>query len=121
LNFTVLDPCVDRKLDPEMVIDSPTAPDAALRPLIDGGGITMNATPLLVALPRLITGPLAAVAGTVAVIDVGDQLVTVAATPLNRVPSPGLLPKFVPVICTGAFTGADVGETLDTDGGGGSG
>ena len=45
LNFTVLVPWVDPKLDPLMVTDVPTAPDVGERLLIPGS--TVNVTPLL--------------------------------------------------------------------------
>lgn len=60
------------------------------------------ATPLTVTL----TGPVVAVAGTVAVIWLSDQLVTVAFVPLNvTVLLPCVAPNHSPVICTEVPTG----------------
>lgn len=45
LNFTVLDPCGDPKFSPEMVIDTPTAPEFGDKPLIVGKTVKLD--PLL--------------------------------------------------------------------------
>ena len=47
LNVTVLVPCEDPKLDPEMVTEAPTAPEVGLRLLMEGGTVTVKETPLL--------------------------------------------------------------------------
>jgi hypothetical protein len=47
LNVTVLLPCVDPKFVPVIVIEVPTIPEVGERLVIEGGGITVNDTPLL--------------------------------------------------------------------------
>ena len=47
LNVTVLVPCDAPKLAPVIVTAVPTTPEVGDRLVIDGGGITVNATPLL--------------------------------------------------------------------------
>jgi hypothetical protein len=84
LNDTVLDPCVDPKPVPVMVINAPVEPDVGDRLMTLG--ITVNAAPLLATPPTVTTMlPLPPVAafGTVAVMDVGLQFVAIAAVPLN--------------------------------------
>jgi len=63
-------------------------------------------------LPTLtVIGPVVAVAGTVAVIDVPLTLVATAATPLNRIRSREMsAAKFVPVMVTAVPAGPNVGE-----------
>src|SRR5207247_966684 len=47
LNVTVLDPWVAPKFAPVIVTDVPTGPEVGDRVVIEGGGITVNETPLL--------------------------------------------------------------------------
>jgi hypothetical protein len=47
LNVTVLLPCVDPKFVPVIVTDVPTTPEVGERLVIEGGGVTVNDTPLL--------------------------------------------------------------------------
>jgi hypothetical protein len=77
-------------------------------------GNTVNATPLLFTpLAKTTTLPVVAPVGTVTLIEVALQLVTVAVVPLNfTVPVPCVEPKFVPVTVTAAPTAPDVGDKL---------
>ena len=47
LKVTVLEPCVAPKFAPEIVTEVPTAPEVGDKFVIEGGGITVNETPLL--------------------------------------------------------------------------
>src|SRR5438874_2257003 len=88
--------------------------------LIEGGGITVNETPLL-ACPLTVTTTLPVVAplGTGATIEVALQLVGVAAAPLNvTVLVPCVAPKFAPVIVTEVPAAPEVGDRLLIEGGG---
>jgi hypothetical protein len=65
------------------------------------------------------TLPVDAPAGTLVTMAEGDQLVTVAVTPLNRtVLVPWVAPKFEPVIVTGEPIEPLVGDTKPMEGGG---
>jgi hypothetical protein len=110
--LTVLVPWVDPKLRPVIVTDAPTAPDVGERLLMLGN--TVNATPLLFTpLAKTTTLPVVAPVGTVTLIEVALQLVTVAVVPLNStVPLPCVEPKFVPVTVTAVPTAPDVGDKL---------
>jgi len=112
LNLTVLVPWVDPKFRPVIVTDAPTAPEVGERLLMLGN--TVNATPLLFTpLAKTTTLPVVAPVGTVTLIEVALQLVTVAVVPLNfTVPVPCVEPKFVPVTVTAAPTAPDVGDKL---------
>jgi hypothetical protein len=82
-------------------------------------GRTVNDT-LLLATPATVTttGPVVAPDGTVAVIDVLLFQVAVAGVPLNvTVLVLCVVPKFVPVIVTGALIPPDVGDRLAIVGG----
>src|SRR5438874_11928485 len=88
--------------------------------LIEGGGITVNETPLL-ACPLTVTTtlPVLAPLGTGATIEVALQLVGVAAVPLKvTVLDPWVAPKFVPVIVNEVPTPPEVGDRLVTEGDG---
>jgi hypothetical protein len=118
LNLTVLLPCVDPKFDPEIVMEAPTAPDVGDKLLILGAANTVKLLPLL-AVPETVTTTLPVVAplGTVAIILVEPQLVTVAVVPLNlTVLLPCVEPKPEPAIVTEAPTAPDVGVRLVIDG-----
>jgi hypothetical protein len=95
-----------------IVTDAPTAPEVGDTLLMLGN--TVNATPLLFTpLAFTTTFPVVAPLGTVTLIDVALQLVTVAVVPLNfTVLEPWLEPKFVPVTVTAAPTAPEVGDTL---------
>jgi hypothetical protein len=73
----------------------------------------VNVTPLLADWPRLtITGPVLTLAGTVTLIEVALQLVTVAGSPLKRTTPvvPWLAPKFWPEMVTAAPAAPVEGE-----------
>jgi hypothetical protein len=112
LNFTVLLPCVEPKVVPVIVTVAPTAPLVGDRLVI--AGITVKLLPLLFTpLANTTTLPVVAPLGTVVLILVALQLVTVAAVPLKlTVPLPCVEPKFVPVIVTAAPTAPLVGDKL---------
>src|ERR1043166_6084444 len=79
-----------------------------------GAVVIVNVTPLLETPPTVTTtGPLVAPEGTVAVIELGLQLVTAAVVPLNLTGlAPGEAPKPEPLIVTDVPTGPDAGERL---------
>lgn len=84
LKATVLDPCVDPKLAPEIVMEVPLGPEVGDRLERDGGVLTVNDDPLLARpLTVTITFPVVAVLGTCTTIDVALQLLGAAATPLK--------------------------------------
>jgi len=110
LNVTVLAPSVAPKLVPAIVTGVPTAPEVGERLVMLGA--TVKLSPLL-AVPLTVTTtlPLVTPAGTVATIDVGLQLVAVAAMPLNvTVLAPCIASKFVPAIVTDVPTGPELGD-----------
>src|SRR5262245_44089678 len=109
-NVTVLVPCVAPKVVPVIVTGVPTGPAVGVRRVIDGGTVTVNATPLLGKPPTVTTtGPVVAPAGTGTTMLVALQLVGVAAVPLNvTVLEPCVAPKFEPVIVTGVPTGPEI-------------
>jgi len=107
LNFTVLVPLVAPKFAPVIVIDVPTGP------LLGDTLVTLGATVtvygrLLLAMPPTVTTtpPVVAPAGTGTTMPLADQVVGVAAVPLNvTVLVPLVPPKLVPVIVTELPTG----------------
>jgi hypothetical protein len=120
LNFTVLVPCVAPKFVPVIVTDVPTAPVVGDKLVMLGGTLTVNASPLLTP-PSTVTTTLPVVApvGTGTTMLVADQLVGVAATPLNvTVLAPCVAPNPVPVIVTGVPTAPTVGLRLVSIGAG---
>jgi len=114
LNVTELVPCVVPKFAPAIVTDAPTAPEVGDRLVMLGAATTVNEEPLLfTALTFTTTLPVVAPVGTTATIEVAPQLVIVAVVPLNAtVLVPCVVPKFVPVIVTGAPTVPDEGDKL---------
>ena len=103
LKVTVLVPCAVPKYSPLTFTESPTPPSAGFSLLISGGGpVTVKVTWLLDSPPTVTTtGPVAALAGTVTVIEASLQFVGVAATPLKvTVLVPWEAPKFTPPITT---------------------
>lgn len=77
-------------------------------------GVTVKLIPLL-EFPDTVTTtfPVVAALGTVVLIVPEDQLVTVAAVPLNLIVLlPWLLPKVVPVIVTAVLTGPEATDKL---------
>jgi hypothetical protein len=84
LNVAVLLPCVEPKPVPANVTDMPMGPVLEEMELIESVPRAVNCTPLLVIPPSVtVTGPLAAFAGTVTVMLVLLQELTLAATLLN--------------------------------------
>jgi|SRR6266404_3576770 len=99
-------PVVLPKLEPLMVTEAPGIPLVGLKPLMNG---PPNMTPLLCSPPLVTTTlPVPAPLGTVAMIEVSDQLEVVAVTPLN-VTVPVLDPKLLPEIVTEVPTAPRVG------------
>ena len=118
LNVTVLLPCSAPKFAPAIVTGVPTVPIPRLRLVMVGGGVAMNATPLLATPPTVTTTfPGVALIGTGATMVVGLQLVGVANVPLNvTVLVPWERPKPLPVIVTVEPTGPEVGVKLEIAG-----
>src|SRR5438067_7139254 len=84
LNVTVLVPCVAPKLVPAIVTAVATGPLVGERLVTVGGTVTVNDMPLLARPPTVTTTfPVVAPAGTGVTMLVADQVVGVAATPLN--------------------------------------
>jgi hypothetical protein len=105
LRTAALAPCAAPKLVPPIVTASPTRPVEGVNDVIDGGGMTLNVTPLLET-PLTVTtrGPLVAPAGTDAEMLVFVQFVAAAVMPLNLTALlPCVVPKFAPAIVTGSF------------------
>jgi mannitol/fructose-specific phosphotransferase system IIA component len=114
LNVTVLLPCVDPKFAPVIVTAVPAGPLVGVRLVNVGATGTVYVSALLARPPTVTTTePVVAPVGTGTAIFVGDQLVGVAAVPLNlTVLVPCVAPKFVPVIVTAVPTGPVVGVRL---------
>lgn len=84
LKVTVLRPWEVPKLVPEIVTDVPVEPEVGERVEIVGVGTTVKLIPLLASPPTVTTKlPVDAPAGTGTTMPVIDQLLGVAATPLN--------------------------------------
>jgi hypothetical protein len=100
LNVTVLVPWLEPKFMPMMSMLAPTSPDVGLIPEMEGVAITVKGNTLLAEPPTVTTiFPVVAPKGTVALIAVVLQLVTVATNPLNvSVLVPCVEPKFEPAI-----------------------
>ncbi|HYR17113.1 MAG TPA: hypothetical protein VEQ67_23290, partial [Mycobacterium sp.] len=114
LNRTALAPV---KFVPLMVTLVPTGPVVGVKLEIVGGLMTVKLPVLLAVPPEVVTliGPVAAPAGTVAVIAVAELTVKLALVPLNRT---ALAPvKFVPLMVTLVPTGPVVGVKLEIVGG----
>jgi hypothetical protein len=114
LNLTVLLPCVAPKFVPVIVTAVPTGPLVGETLVRLGGIVTVYGSALLARPPTVTTTlPVVAPVGTGTAMLVADQLVGVAAVPLNvTVLLPCVAPKFVPVIVTAAPTGPLVGDRL---------
>jgi len=94
-------PWVAPKFAPAMATSAPTAPLVGERVVMLGAGTTVKVDPLLATPPAAVTTTLPVVAplGTVAVMLLAPQMVTVALTPLKVTPPlPWVAPKFVPAI-----------------------
>jgi hypothetical protein len=120
LNVIVPVPRGEPKFDPVIVTEVFTGPEVGERVEIDGGGMTVNAKPLLsTPLAWTTTLPVVAPDGTGVTMVVAFQLVGLAATPLNlSVPDPCVAPKFAPEIVTDVPCAAVPGEIPVTLGGG---
>jgi hypothetical protein len=116
-------PLVAPKFVPTIVTAVATAPLVGERLVRVGGTVTVNETPLLASPPTVTTTlPVVAPAGTGTKMLVADQLVGVAAVPLNvTVLVPLVAPKLVPAIVTAVATGPLVGVRLVMVGPGGAG
>lgn len=112
LKATVLCPCADPKLDPEIITEVPTEPEVGDKDEIPGCVPTVKSTPLLATPPTVTTTfPEVAPAGTGATMLVALQLVGVAATLLKVIVlDPCVEPNPVPVIVTGVPTGPEPGK-----------
>ena len=88
LNVTDPLPCAAPKFAPATAISAPTAPEAGDRVETLGGGTTVKDTPELATPPAAATTtfPVVAPLGTLAVMLVAAQLVTVALVPLKVTP-----------------------------------
>ena len=116
LNFTTLFDGVVLKFDPEIIIVAPTAPLPGENPEIDGEANTAKLDPLVMVTPLTVTsiGPVLAPFGTVVVIVVEVDAVTVAVVPLNLTTLfVGVKLKFVPVMVTVAPIAPLVGLKSD--------
>jgi hypothetical protein len=103
LKPTVFAEAVVLKLAPEIVTWVPTPPLVGVNPDIVGGGTTVKFDALVAVCPATVTliGPVAAPVGTLVVIEVVLELVTVAVTPLKlTLLAEGVVLKFVPEIVT---------------------
>src|SRR5215470_1615292 len=96
-----------------MTTDDPTIPELGFRLLMLGAGVTVKLEPLLCAPPREVTTtfPVVAPAGTVAVMLLALQVLTVAGVPLN-VTVPCDVPKFEPAMTTEDPTAPVLGVRL---------
>src|SRR6267143_1359806 len=105
------------KFVPLMVTLVPTGPVVGVKLVMVGGLITVKLPALLTVPPAVVTliGPVAAPAGTVAVIAVSEFAVKLALVPLNR--TAVAVVKFVPLIVTLVPTGPLAGVKLAIVGG----
>jgi len=112
LNLTTLSLRVVLKFVPVIVIVLPTAPLSGLNSVMEGEGSTMKSEGLSIVIPFNITDifPVVAPAGTVVVILVVVEVVTVVEVPLNFTwLLVGIVLKLVPLIITVAPWAAPVG------------
>jgi hypothetical protein len=119
LNVTVLVLWLDPKLDPLIVTAVATGPLDGER-LVSVGAVVTAKVSALLASPLTVTTTLpdVAPAGTGTTIFVADQVVGVAAVPLNvTVLVPLLAPKPVPLMVTAVPTGPLDGDRLVSVGG----
>lgn len=113
MNVSVLEPCVCPNPDPKTVTALPGDPLVGeISTMLGPGLATLNASPLLATPPTVTTiFPEVPPFGTGAMMLVEFQLVGFAGIPLKvTVLVPWVVPKFVPVIVTGAAIAAAVGE-----------
>lgn len=100
-------PTVGPKFVPVMTTFVPMGPEVGAILVIAGGGVTVNVALLLWEPPTVTTtGPLVAPEGTVTLIMLASQLVTVKGAPFRvAVLFPWLDPKFAPLMVKPAPTG----------------
>jgi len=115
LKVTVLVPCGTPKFVPATAIIVFVLPDEGVADDIDGGGMKVKDTELLGYPPTVtMTGPVVAVVGTLALIDVSAQLVIGTAAPFNvTVLVPWVLPNFVPLTVITAPARAESGNRVE--------
>ncbi len=119
LNATILFAGVVLKFVPLMVKGVPTAPLVGVKPVKVGEGNTVKLVALLIVTPltNIETLPVVAPGGTVAVMLVGVDAVTIAITPLKSTSlSDGIVLKLFPVMIIEAPTAALTGLKPDIDG-----
>lgn len=107
LNFTIFSESVSLKLVPAIVTIAPAAPLKGLKSVIVGVGITVKSEALVTVIPFKVKEILPVVApdGTVVIILVEVEPVTIAGVPLNITALfAGVVLKFVPVIVIVAVT-----------------
>lgn len=112
LNFTIFSESVSLKLVPAIVTIAPAAPLKGLKSVIVGIGITVKSDALVTVIPFKVKEILPVVApdGTVVIILVAVEPVTIDGVPLNIITLfAGVALKFVPVIVTVALTAPLVG------------
>jgi hypothetical protein len=112
LNVTVLLPWLAAKFVPVIVTGVPIVPEFGFRLVIVGAGWTTVKLTALLVRPATVTTtpPVVAPEGTVVVILVAVQVVTVATVPLNlTVLVPCVAPKFVPMMLTAVPTAPELG------------
>jgi hypothetical protein len=114
LKVTVLVPCVAPKLLPLMVTAVAAGPLDGERLVSVGATVTVYGSVLLARPPTVTTTlPVVAPEGTGTTMLVADQVVGVAAVPLNvTVLVPLVAPKLLPLMVTAVATGPLVGERL---------
>jgi len=115
LNLITLLAAVVLKFVPAMLTTAPGAPLSGVKLTIDGVGRIEKLPELVIVTPLVVTetGPVEVPAGTVTVMDVAVEAVTVAATPLKDTALfVGVILKFVPLIVTVAPTAPDEGLRL---------
>jgi hypothetical protein len=113
LNLTSLFEGVELKLVPDMVTVAVTAPLEGVKLIMVGEARTVNDAPLTTVTPLTVTdtGPDVAPEGTVVVMLVDVEVVTVASVPLNRTTLlVGVVLKFNPDMLTDAPTAPLVGS-----------
>lgn len=104
------------KLLPLIVTVAPTAPDTGLKSEIEGEGKTVKFVALTRAIPLVVKDilPVVAPAGTVVVIVVASEVITVAGVPLNA--SAVIVLKLLPLIVTDALSAPLDGVNPDSVG-----
>src|SRR5881227_2912755 len=109
LTLLKVTPVAPVKLVPLMVTLVPTGPLAGVKPVIDGGLITVKLPALVAVPPGVVTliVPVVVLEGTVACIEVVELTVKLALAPLKatRVAPEKLVPLMVTLVPTGPLAG----------------